>query len=149
MKSEFDKVSSIPRPEARKNVEMSFENKAIFTLTFNPRGLDVSQIINCHLHLIKNSPFLHNIIPDGSILVANKRQNLKYLLVRGNPYNTKHDLTDIVPLQYKPCSKKCDSCDSFVASQAYVISNATERKYYIRWDSTCSTPNIYGILQKM
>ena len=38
--------------------------------------------------------------------------------------------------------KKCDSYDNFVASQSYVISNATGRKYYILWDSTCSTPNV-------
>ena len=38
--------------------------------------------------------------------------------------------------------KKCDPCDSFVAGQPYVISNATGRKYYILRDSTCSTPNV-------
>ena len=103
----------------------------------------MSQIIDCHLHLIKNSPFLQDISPDGSILVANKRsQNLKDLLGRGDPYNVKHDLTDIVPHQYKPCATKCDSCDNFVASQLYVISEATGRKYYILQDSSCSTPNV-------
>ena len=99
--------------------------------------------INRHLRLIKNSPFLHNIFLDGSILVANKSfQNLKNLLVCGDTYNIKKNLTDIVPHQYKPFGKKCDSCDNFVASQSYVISNATGRKYYIRRDSTCSTPNV-------
>ena len=72
VKSEFDKVFSIPKHEARKKVKKSFENKVIFTSTFNPRGPNVSQIINRHLHLIKNSLFLHNIFPDGFILVANK-----------------------------------------------------------------------------
>ena len=76
MKPEFDKVSSILRHEARKKAEKSFENKAIFTLTFNPQGPNVSQIINRHLNLIKNLPFLHNIFPDGSIILANKRQNV-------------------------------------------------------------------------
>ena len=64
----------------------------------------MSQIINGHLYLIENSPFLHNIFPDGSVLVANKRcQNLKDLLVCGDPYNIKHDLTDIISHQCKPC----------------------------------------------
>ena len=104
VKSEFDKVSSAPRYEAHKKVEKSFENKIIFTSTLNQRGLNVSQIINRHLYLIENLPFLHNIFPDGSILVANKRcQNLKDLLVCGDPYNIKHDLTDIVSHQCKPC----------------------------------------------
>ena len=118
VKFEFDKVSSIPRHETRKKVEKSFENKVIFTSTFSPRGPNVSQIVNRNLHLIKHSPFLHNSFQDGSILNANKRQNLKDLLVRCDPYNIKHDLTDIVPHQYKPCGKKCDSCDNFVASQS-------------------------------
>ena len=46
------------------------------------------------------------------------------------------------PHQYKPYGKKYDSCDNFVASQSYVISSATGRKYYIRRDSSCSTPSI-------
>ena len=143
LKSEFDKVSSIPIHKARKKVEKSFENQVIFTSTFNLRDPNVSQLINLHLHLIKNSPFLHNFFQDGSIIVANKRcQNLKDLSFRGDPYNIKHDLTDIVPHLYKTCGQKCDLCDNFVASQSYMISNATERKYYIRRDSTCSIPNV-------
>ena len=46
-------------------------------------------------------------------------------------------MTGIVPHEYKPCSKKCAACDNFVASQSYLISNATGRKYYKRRDSTC------------
>ena len=85
MKSEFDKVSSIPRHEARKKVEKYFENKVIFTSTFIRQGTNVSQIINRHFYIINNSPFLHNIFRDGFILVAYKCcQNLKDLLVRGN-----------------------------------------------------------------
>ena len=103
----------------------------------------MSQIINRHLHLIKNSPFLHNIFPDGSTLAVNERcQNLKDLLARGDQCNIKHDFTDIVPHQYKPCGKKCDSCDNFVARQSYVISNATGGKHYIRGDSSCSASNV-------
>ena len=51
-------------------------------------------------------------------------------------------MTDIVPHQYKPCGKKCDSCDKFVTNQSNVISNATGRKYYIRRNTICSTPNV-------
>ena len=36
-------MSSIHRYEARKKVEKSFENKVIFTSTFNPQGPNVSQ----------------------------------------------------------------------------------------------------------
>ena len=75
-------------------------------------------------------------------LLINVAKTSKHLLVLGDPYNMKHDLTDIVPHQYKPCGKKCDWYDYFVASQSYVISNATGRKYYIRRNSTCSAPNV-------
>ena len=73
-----------------KKVESSFENKLTFTSSFNPRGPNESQIINRHLHLIKNSPFLYNIFPNGSLLVTNKRcQKLKNLYVCGDPYSIK------------------------------------------------------------
>ena len=41
-KSEFNKVPSIPRHEARKKVEKFFEIMVIFTSTFNLRGPKVS-----------------------------------------------------------------------------------------------------------
>ena len=78
VKPEFDTVSEIPRHEGCKKVEKPV-NKVIFILTFNSRGQDASQIINCHMHLIKNTPFLN--FPNGSILNSKKRQNLKDLLV--------------------------------------------------------------------
>ena len=81
--------------------------------------------------------------PDGSILVANSRcQNLKDFLVCGDPCNIKHDLTDIVPHQCKPYGEKFESCDNFVASQSYVISNTATRKYYIIRESSCSAPHV-------
>ena len=46
VKSQFDKSSSIPRHEASKKVEKSFENKVIFTSTFNPRGPRVPQMLS-------------------------------------------------------------------------------------------------------
>ena len=48
VKSEFDKLPPIPRHDASKKIEKSFENKVIFTSTFNP---NVSQVIICCLHL--------------------------------------------------------------------------------------------------
>ena len=72
----------------------------MFTSIFNPQGPNVPEIIIRRLHLINNSPFLHNIFPDGSILDANKRcENVKGLLIRGDPYNIKHDLTCIAQHQ--------------------------------------------------
>ena len=61
VKSEFDKVSSIPRHKSREITEKSFEKTVIFMSSFNPRDPNVFQIINFHLHLMKNSPLLYNI----------------------------------------------------------------------------------------
>ena len=109
--------------------------KVIFTSNFNPRGPNVSQIIHHHFNLIKNSPFL--------ILVANKGYpNFKDLLVCGDPYNLKHDLTDIALHDYKPCSKKYYSYNNFAASQLYPISNAIIRKYYFHQGNTYTAPNV-------
>ena len=61
----------------------------------------MSHIINRHLYLIKNSQFLHNIFPDGSILAAYKRcQNLKNLLVCGDPYNVRVILVKKIPRRF-------------------------------------------------
>ena len=51
VKSEFGKVSSIPRHEACKKAEKSFENEVIFTTPFNPGDPKVSQTINRCLHI--------------------------------------------------------------------------------------------------
>ena len=54
----------------------------------------------------------------------------------------KHDLTDIVPHQYKLRNKNRDPSDNFVPSESYVTSNTTRRNNYIRRYSTCFTPNV-------
>ena len=69
---------------------------------------------------------------------------MKHLLVRGNLCNTKYDVTDIVSHPYKPCDKKCDSCDNFVAIQSHVICNAMEES-----NTLSRIALIYGALKKM
>ena len=86
VKPEFAKVFQTPSNGARETVEQLFKNKMIFTSTFNLQDPNVAQIINHHLHLIKDTPFLSDIFPDDSICAANKRfQNLKYLLTIKEP----------------------------------------------------------------
>ena len=104
---------------------------------------NVADIVNRNLHLIRDTPLLNKLFPPGTITVANKRgNNLKELMLRGDPYNIKTDLTDNDAHGYVKCGKKCDSCDNFVQETSYVTCNATGRKFYLRRDSTCSTPNI-------
>ena len=79
----------------------------------------------------------HYCVNETALAVGNLIcQNLKDLFLCVDPYKIKHDLTGIVPCRYKPYGKKCDLCNNFVASQSYVISSATGRKYYKRRDST-------------
>ena len=79
---------------------------------FNPRGLNVSKIINKHRHLLETDDTLKQLYPKNSIIIANKRgRNLQELLTRGDPYNIKSDLLDRNAHGYKKCGKKCDSCN--------------------------------------
>ena len=84
---------------------------------------------------------LNALYPKGSIMVAFKReQNIKDLLLRGDPYNIKVDLEDNETHGYKKCgSSRCDSCNNFVDGTSVVKSHATGKIYKIRRDITCST----------
>ena len=144
VKSEFQKILSTSRNECRKKVDKTGNtSKVIFSSVFNPRGPDISGIIKRNFHLLKNTPNLNKLFQKGSILVANKRaENLKQLLVRGDPYNIKDDLLNKRKHGYKKCGKKCDSCNNFVDEATFVKSHATSRKFYLNRDSNCTTPNI-------
>ena len=54
------------------------------------------------------------IFPDGVMTAFKREQNLKELLMRGDPYTIKGDLTDHNKHGYKRCNRTCDSCDEFV-----------------------------------
>ena len=73
-------------------------------------------------------------------MVSFKReQNLKELLLRGDPYNIKRDITENSKLGYKRCVKRCDSCDNFVLVKDHIISNATGRCFTIKGEFSCSS----------
>ena len=144
VKSTFDKIGKISRSIARKKKNHSITTSSvIFLAEFNPRGPNVSDIINRHRHLLKTDDTLKQLFPENSIVVANKRgKNLQERLTRADPYNIKSDLLDRNFHGYKKCGKKCDSCNNFVDETSFVISKATGRKYWIRRDSTCTTKNV-------
>ena len=130
------------KPEGRpkKNKE---DNRIVFATKYNPRGPDVKAIVEKNIHLITGNPELKKLYPDGSILVASKREsNLKELIMRGDPYSIKSDLCDTENHGYKKCTRKCDSCSNFVDETSYITSNATGRKFKIKRDTTCTTPNV-------
>ena len=143
-KSTFDKIGKILRSIARKKKNHSITTfSVIFSAEFNPRGPNVSEIINRHRHLLETDDTLKQLFPENSIVVANKRgKNLQELLTRADPYNIKSDLLDRNFHGYKKCGKMCDSCNNFVDETSFVISKATGRKYWIRRDSTCTTKNV-------
>ena len=121
--------------------ECGFINKFTTGIT---RGPDIKLIINQHLPLISADPNLQTLFPDGSIMVANKRENnLGDLVLRSDPYNIKSDLTEQRKLGYVKCTRStCDSCSKFVDETTFIKSHATGRKFFIRRESSCSTKNV-------
>ena len=127
VKSTFDKIGKISRSIARKKKNHSITTSSvIFSAEFNPRGPNVSEIINRHRHLLETDDTLKQLFPKNSIIFANKRErSLPELLTRADPYNIKSDLLDRNVHGYKKCSKKCDSCNNFVNETSFVIPKAT------------------------
>ena len=76
-------------------INIYITSSVIFSAEFNPRGPNVSEIINRHRHLIETDDTLKQLFPETSIVVVNKRgKNLQELLTRADPYNIKSDLLD-------------------------------------------------------
>ena len=144
VKKSFKKVSTVSRNEARmKVVKNDTNSRTVFTASFNPRGPDVKNTIKSYLPIISEHPLLSTIFPKGSIIVANKREdNLKDLILRGDPYNIKEDLTNNREFGYVKCNKTCDSCLNYVIETAYITSYATGRKFKIRRESNCKSKNV-------
>ena len=93
----FENTRKTSRFDARKKVENKRNTNApiIFSTAFNPRGPNVKEVVNRFLPLLQNVPNLKDMFADGSILVANKRENnLADLLLRSDPYNIKNDITN-------------------------------------------------------
>ena len=101
-------MRKIPRDVARAKTVRAYEkNCIVFSTMFSPHGPDISGIIKTHQHLLQlKTP---NVFPENSIMVAHKRgKNLKDLMVRGDPYNIKSDLTGGSSGGYLKCGQKCD-----------------------------------------
>ena len=144
VKKSFDNVALMSREDARKKVfRGKGESRVVFSTKNNQRGPDIKSIIKSNAFIIEEYPALRVLFPKGSIIVANKRENnLKDLLVRGDPYNIKQDLCGNVESGYVSCNKKCDSCQNFVDVTTHVTSNATGRRFRIIRDSTCTSKNV-------
>ena len=129
VKETFNSVRSMLRSDARKKVVHPNDNKRIiFSTKFNPLGPNVKKIVNDNLYLLQNSEVLKDLYPPAHILVANKRENnLKELVLRGDPYTIKSDCTDNSDHGYTRCNKRCDSCSNFVDEVTYVKCSATGR----------------------
>ena len=141
----FDKVSIIPRAEARiKRVDARSDNilttkKHRFFTKFNPHHPDIHKIISKHEHLLRTSPSLDKLFPKGTFQVVNQREkNLKELVSRADPYAAKSTLSG----SYKTCNRKCDSCKTFAVAITEFKCNATGRIFKIKKEINCNTPNI-------
>jgi len=143
-KQSFDKVLKIDRNNTRKKVVKNKDvSRVVFSPKYNPLGPDVKSIIKQNLHIIEDHPDLQTLFPKGTIIVANKKKNsLKNLLLRSDPYNIKDDLTDKKEHGYLKCGRRCDSCEHFVDEPFFITSHATDRRFKIYRDSSCSSKNV-------
>ena len=74
MKSTFDKTEKVSRSVARKKENYPITTTSvIFSAKFNPRGPNVSKIINKHRHLLETDDTLKQLFRKNYIVVANKR----------------------------------------------------------------------------
>ena len=138
------KLKTLSRSVAKKKNNRSITiTSVLFSTEFNPHGSNVSEIIKNHKHLLENGDTLKQLFPKNSNTVANTRErNWQELLTRADPYNTKSDLLDLNIHGYKKHGEKCNSCNNSVDLTSFVISKATERKYWIRRYSICTTKNV-------
>ena len=107
VKNVFKDTMKKSRTDSRKKVttKETKTNPVIFATKFNPRGPDIKSIINQHIALLSAEPNLHSLFPDGSIMIANKRENnFGDLLLRSDPYNIKTDFTEQTDLGYVKCT---------------------------------------------
>ena len=91
---------------------------------------------------VVSKKLFEKINPKNSELVANKKNNLKDLLLRSDLYNIKIDLQDNTKHGYASCKKPCGSCNSFADEISLIRCFATGRTYKIIRGSTCSTNNV-------
>ena len=81
------KLKKVSRFAAIKKKNCSIKTSSvIFSVEFNPRGPNVSKIINKHRHLLGTDDALKQLFSKNSVVVANKRgRNLQELLTRADP----------------------------------------------------------------
>ena len=107
-------------------------NYIVSSSKFNPQGRNIVIAISC-----VNSK-LKSIFINGVTVGHRRENNLKQLLTGSDPYDIKFDLTITSEIGYKRCNRSvCDSCDNFVLQQSSIVSNATDRRYLIKSNSTC------------
>ena len=147
IKRNFETIGRKTREDTRRKNTRHQSNSpvTIFSSEYNPCGPNVKKILNKHIGLIYDSPVLSKIFPRGSVMVANKTlKNLKQLMVRADPYANNYDSRETLENPgYVPCHKKrCDSCNNFVDNVNSFVCKATEKKFTIRKQLTCTTQNV-------
>ena len=142
VRTNFEDVGKISRVAARaKKQPRSQNNPVIFSTVFSPLAPDIKGIIKKHQHLLQLKT--SNIFSGDSIMVAHKRgKNLKDLMLRGDPYNIKSDLSTDTSGGYTKCNKVCESCGYFVIPSQNIKCFATSKSYKIKRDLNCETPNV-------
>ena len=112
--------------------------------TFESLSPNIQAIIKKHEHILRTSPTLNRLFPEGCFQVVSKREkNLKELITRADPYSVK-------PCElgsFKTCERTCDSCQTFVSDFTQFKCNATGRIFSLRKVMNCNTPNVVYMCQ--
>lgn len=135
----FTEVGRMKRCEARtKKNRNTVDKPIIFSTMFAPHGPDFRNIIRKHQHLLQLKT--SDVFPEDAIMVAFKRgNNLKDLMIRGDPYNLNARSNGLTEGGYTKCGKRCDSCDTFVDSTDNVVCFASSKKYWLRRKLSCES----------
>ena len=144
VKSTFSEIGKLTRHQARNKRQKTngLQKSVIFPSVFNPRGPNVSKVVQKHLPLLENNPAVAKLFPKGTILVANKRaSNLRDLLIRSDPYRTKVNNSSLSN-GYIPCNSNCDSCNNFVIPCTEFKCFATDRIFKVRDNYCCKSKNV-------
>ena len=156
-KNDSQDQNSSKRTEILQRPRKKPNKKLAWVSTWDPRAPDKSKIIRDNLHLLYRNPANREIFPPGLLIAANRRRpNLGEYIKPTIPRRFVQHGPNLQPGSFpckgadiEPCRKgACDLC-KHVTSTYEFKSPWDERKWRIRDNLTCSSPNlIYLIICK-
>ena len=109
----------------------------------NPIWPDIQNIIRKHVHLLRSSPQITEIVPAKSVFPAYHRtKNLKEVLAPSKFRTSSANPTVNEGGCFKCDKNRCDLCKNFLLQASKFQSSATLRHYPIQQKLSCSSKNV-------